>query len=215
MTNRERIIEESRRLMNEQGAHNIGTTQISESLKISPGNLYYHFKNKEDIIQALFDRFEIEIRAVIAEDVVPPISTSRFVAFYQRSMSVAWKYRFIFGGLLHLLRKDNALALRYRDLQAWALENLASITIQLVRDGNMVKPRGENGHNSLALNTWLIWSNWIRHIQISSETYQVESTDMVAGLIQIFDVLSPYLDEQFERSARRTLARNAALDLED
>ncbi|MFT5692290.1 MAG: AcrR family transcriptional regulator [Oceanicoccus sp.] len=209
MGNRERIIEESLRLMNEYGTQSIGTTQVSESLGISPGNLYYHFKNKEEIVRALFERLEIEIRAVIAEDVVPPISTARFVNFYQRSMGVAWKYRFFFGGLLHLLRKDAELSQKYRDLQAWAVENLENISKQLVKDKNMRKPRGTNGYASLALNTWLIWSNWIRHIQISSPTHNIEKMDMVSGLIQIFDILSPYLDTEFERSARAVLSRNS------
>lgn len=208
MGNRERIIEESLRLMNEYGTQGIGTTQISESLGISPGNLYYHFKNKEEIVRALFERLEIEIRAVIAKDVVPPISTARFVDFYQRSMGVAWKYRFFFGGLLHLLRKDEELSQRYRNLQTWALENLENISKQLVKDNNMKKPRGINGYASLALNTWLIWSNWIRHMQISSPTHSIEKQDMVTGLVQIFDVLSPYLDTEFERSARGILAQN-------
>jgi AcrR family transcriptional regulator len=215
MGNRERIIEESLRLMNEQGAQSIGTTHISESLGISPGNLYYHFKNKEEIVRALFDRLEIDIRAVIAEDVVPPISTARFVAFYQRSMGVAWKYRFFFGGLLHLLRKDEELSRRYQDLQVWAVDNLENISKQLVQDKHMTKPRGKNGYASLALNTWLIWSNWIRHIQISSDTHSIEKKDMVSGLIQIFDVLSPYLDAEFERSARTILARSNVTESEE
>ena len=208
MGNRERIVAESRRLMNAQGAQAIGTTQITDALGISPGNLYYHFKNKEEIVRALFDELEQDFRDAITAEVEPPIGPTRFAGFYLRSLEVAWKYRFFFGGLLHLLRKDEALAHRYRVLQTWALENLEKIARQVVLDGNMSKPRGKNGFPSLALNTWLIWSNWIRYIQISSEDHSVTHSDMVDGVSQIFDVMSPYLDAEFQRRARRVLARD-------
>ncbi len=212
MGNRERIVRHSRPLMNAQGAHAIGTTQISDSLKISPGNLYYHFKNKEEIVRALFAELNTEFRAAIAEDVEPPISTSRFVAFYQRSLAVAWKYRFFYGGLLYLLRRDAQLAGEYRELQQWALAKLEQIARQLVVDGKMSKPRGSNGYQSLALNTWLIWSNWIRHVQITSVDHEINQADMVAGITQIFDVMSPYLTPEFDRAARRALNRTVVSD---
>ena len=141
MGNRARIIEETRVLMNEHGAQSIGTTQIAEALKISPGNLYYHFKNKEEIVRILFDEVEQGLR-------------------------------------------------------------------DLVKDGNMTKPRGRNGFRSVALNTWLVWTNWIRYKQTISPTQLVTRENLAEGVTQIFDVLNPYLDPDFERAARRVLMRD-------
>ena len=52
-----RIIENSLILFNEQGERNISTNHIAAHLGISPGNLYYHFKNKDEIIVQLFKRY--------------------------------------------------------------------------------------------------------------------------------------------------------------
>ncbi|PCJ70372.1 MAG: hypothetical protein COA62_07185 [Rhodobiaceae bacterium] len=207
MNNRDRILEEARRLMNAHGAQAIGTTQIADALGISPGNLYYHFKNKEEIIRVLFDGLERAFRDVLTVDVDPPIGPARFAGFYLRSFDVVWEYRFIFGGLLNLLRRDEDLSRRYQEMQAWALKNLEAIARQVAEDGNMSKPRGRNGFRSVALNTWLIWSNWIRHVQISSPDHAIVRADMGSGMSQLFDVLAPYLDPDFDRAARRVLAR--------
>lgn len=207
MGNRERIIEETLRLMNEHGAQSIGTTQIAEALEISPGNLYYHFKNKEEIIRILFDGVEQGLRDLITADIEIPISPTRFAGFYSRSLKVVWDYRFFYGGLLQLLRKDEELAERYRQVQAETIDGLEGLARQFVKDGNMDKPRGRNGYRSVALNTWLVWTNWIRYKQTMSPTQLVTREDLAEGVGQIFDVLTPYLDPDFERAARRVLAR--------
>lgn len=209
MGNRERILERSLQLMNEEGAEAANTSRIAAELGISPGNLYYHFKNREEIVRVLFDGLEAEFRAVLVEDVDPPISPARFAAFYLRSFDLAWRYRFVFCDLLGLLRRDEALAARYRTLQDWAIGELERLAGQFVRDGSMRRPRSPQGLHSIALNTWLIWMSWIRFLQVSGKQ-AIAREDMVAGVVQLVDVLAPHLDETFERAARRVLSKALA-----
>lgn len=56
-----RILAKSLHLFNEFGEPNITTNMLAEHLEISPGNLYYHFRNKEDIVNSLFAEFEKDI----------------------------------------------------------------------------------------------------------------------------------------------------------
>ncbi|MCE7998468.1 MAG: TetR/AcrR family transcriptional regulator [Rhodobiaceae bacterium] len=215
MGNRERIIEETRALMNEHGAASIGTTQIAEALKISPGNLYYHFKNKEEIIRILFDDVERALHELLTADIEIPISPARFAGFYLRSLEVVWDNRFFYGGLLQLLRNDEVLAERYRKVQADTIDGLEGLARQFYKDGNMAKPKGRNGFRSVGLNTWLIWTNWIRYKQTMSPTQLVTREDLVEGVTQIVDVLTPYLEPDFERAARRVLARELSAGSSD
>ena len=54
----ERILEVTLELFNRFGEPNVSTTLISAELGISPGNLYYHYPAKDELINALFDRYE-------------------------------------------------------------------------------------------------------------------------------------------------------------
>ena len=54
----ERILEVTLELFNRFGEPNVSTTLISAELGISPGNLYYHFPAKDELINSLFDRYE-------------------------------------------------------------------------------------------------------------------------------------------------------------
>jgi AcrR family transcriptional regulator len=201
--------------MNEHGAASIGTTQIVEALKISPGNLYYHFKNKEEIIRILFDDVERALHELLTADIEIPISAARFAGFYLRSLEVVWDNRFFYGGLLQLLRNDEVLAERYRKVQADTIDGLEGLARQFYKDGNMAKPKGRNGFRSLGLNTWLIWTNWIRYKQTMSPSQLVTREDLVEGVTQIVDVLTPYLEPDFERAARRVLARELSVGSSD
>lgn len=62
MKTRDRILECSLLLFNEQGEPNVSTLEIANELGISPGNLYYHFHGKEPLVMALFERFQAERR---------------------------------------------------------------------------------------------------------------------------------------------------------
>ena len=57
MKTRDKIIQASIVLFNEQGERNVTTNHIAAHLNISPGNLYYHFRNKEDIILSIYEEY--------------------------------------------------------------------------------------------------------------------------------------------------------------
>lgn len=62
---RERILDASIELFNEKKPSNVSTVQISSEMNISPGNLYYYYANKEEVIRYIWqERMEPELRSI-------------------------------------------------------------------------------------------------------------------------------------------------------
>ena len=55
LVTRKRILETALRLFNEFGTAAVSTNRIAAEAGISPGNLYYHYRNKEEIIRGLVE----------------------------------------------------------------------------------------------------------------------------------------------------------------
>ena len=69
MKTRDRILNAALELFNQQGERKVTTNHIAAHLDMSPGNLYYHFKNKQEIIFELFLSYE----ARVDQNLVVPI----------------------------------------------------------------------------------------------------------------------------------------------
>ena len=110
----ERIVQNSLELFNQQGERSISTNHIAAHMEISPGNLYYHFPNKQAIIAVLFSEYESLVDSFLR----PPQGRAATVEdkrFYLKELLAAmWRYRFLHRDLEHLLDSDPDLADRYR-----------------------------------------------------------------------------------------------------
>ncbi|MBO0217341.1 helix-turn-helix transcriptional regulator, partial [Vibrio sp. Vb2880] len=54
MKTRDKIVYAALELFNQHGERNITTNHIADHIEISPGNLYYHFRNKQEILREIF-----------------------------------------------------------------------------------------------------------------------------------------------------------------
>ncbi|MGZ3721745.1 MAG: TetR/AcrR family transcriptional regulator [Bdellovibrionales bacterium] len=109
LNNRQRILDASIELFNGSGTIVITTNHIARHLKISPGNLYFHFSDREEIVRELFKRLCDETYA--AWDVKTGLDPQKFLA---QSFEVFWKYRFFHREMYHLRRQDPQLTREWK-----------------------------------------------------------------------------------------------------
>ncbi len=116
MKTRDRILLVSRRLFNEEGEAEQSAVDIANTLEISPGNLYYHFKGKDAIIHALFDEFENEMMIILRGSLGGINSIEDSWVYTYILLEEIYDFRFFYCNLGALLDRYPDLARRFRFL---------------------------------------------------------------------------------------------------
>jgi AcrR family transcriptional regulator len=109
----QRILEVTLELFNRFGEPNVSTTLISAELGISPGNLYYHYPAKDELINSLFDAFESALADLLhaAQDVRNVEDAWLFVHML---FELVWQYRFLYRDLNDLLSNNRRLETHFQ-----------------------------------------------------------------------------------------------------
>lgn len=131
MKTKDRILQYSLQLFNEEGEQNVTPVDIANVLDISPGNLYYHFKGKDPIIHQLFMDFEEEFKMVLSAPIDKPLELSdNWMYFYILFEEIA-DFRFFYRNLQSILERYPDLEARFRRLVKLKVKAMASIVKDL------------------------------------------------------------------------------------
>ena len=135
MKTRDRILEVSLLLFNEEGESGLSSVDIANALEISPGNLYYHFKGKDAIIRALYERFEEEMRVILRGSKGGLASVEDNWVYIYILLEEIYDFRFFYRDLAGLLSRYPDLAVRFRSLVAGKRQTIVRILDDLERLG--------------------------------------------------------------------------------
>ena len=135
MKTRDRILEVSLLLFNEEGESGLSSVDIANALEISPGNLYYHFKGKDAIIRALYERFEEELRVILRGSKGGLASVEDNWVYIYILLEEIYDFRFFYRDLAGLLSRYPDLAVRFRSLVAGKRQTIVRILDDLERLG--------------------------------------------------------------------------------
>lgn len=197
MKTKDKIILTSLDLFNEQGERNVSTNHIAAYLGMSPGNLYYHFRNKSDIIYEIFKNYELMVDTYIQLPAGRAIHVHDLIAYLDAVFNGLWAYRFLHRDLEHLLASDERLCADYREFTLRCLASIKNI-IFAMEESDIYKPMKEAQRESKALNTWLIVTNWMTFLKTVHDENDQTATKRETikhGVYQILDYVMPYLND--------------------
>jgi AcrR family transcriptional regulator len=204
ITNKERIIEAAITLMSERGGA-VGTSQIAEYLKISPGNLYYHFRNREEIVREALALLRSELATTLAIPDDGQVPEEQLVSYYANGAVVLWRYRFLVASALELIHRDAELAEGYYAFSVESIEAIQRIITQVVKQAPGAEPANAKVCASLAENMWVLWNGWPSHAELYRIHEKVDQAAIAHGLEQIAMTLGPYVDTDYHNKVKRSL----------
>ncbi len=146
MKTKDRILLGALELFNTHAASEVTTNNIARELKMSPGNLYFHFKNKEQIIRELFKSLAQETSQIWKPQTKLAKKNEKIelVDFIDKNLELYWKYRFFHRELYTLRKKDPELSKLWR-IHLVKLSRIMSILYKnWVRAGYMQPIQSKN-----------------------------------------------------------------------
>ena len=183
---KKKILETSLELFNTSGTKAISTNHIAEACSMSPGNLYYHYKNKEHIILALLEKMIAEWDEVDESQV--PLT---LLEQSERTFSCVWKYRFLHRELVSLFHTDKAFASLCSSTLKRRLKEVLLVLEDMEQQG-FLKSIDATSKDFLSHTLLFMALFWMPYLEV---TGQVDSEENIKhGSHMMMQLISPYIN---------------------
>ena len=191
MTTKDKIIATAIDLFNIHGTKAISTNHIAKEMGISPGNLYYHFRSKNDIIRSISDKFSNELGSAlkIQLDTISDFS-SNLTSLFNRFFKIQQSYQFLFLEGVHLTKQDSRLLDNYTNLRSLIKKGYHELLSNLVKI-KIMKRQSLNIIDDLLDAQWIIMWYWINHTILDRNTY--DDFQIKKGIKLSFSIIKPQL----------------------
>jgi len=191
---KDRILQISLQLFNERGERSVTTNHIAAELGISPGNLYYHFRNKHEIIKELMYKYQVETLEMLSLPEDRPLTTNDKINYFQVLSGQLWSYRFIHRDVYHLVESNEDFKKIYPRFAGQVMQQGQKIYQAFVDAGLMKMTPSEI--EALIINLWIVLTNWTNFLYMSghiSDNNHLEEKWVWQALRQMVFLEGPYL----------------------
>ena len=191
----ERILEVTLDLFNRFGEPNVSTTLISAELGISPGNLYYHYPAKDELINALFGRYETALNELLrAADNVRNVEDAWL--FFHMYFELVWQYRFLYRDLNDLLSKNRKLETHFQFVLKHKQGAVRAVLDGLTR-GHALRLDGRESQ-AIAASMVVLMTYWLSYEYVRDPRRALEpesaGTALMRGAYHVLSLLLPHLE---------------------
>ncbi len=193
---KQRILDTSLALFNHLGTPDTSTNHIALELDISPGNLYYHYPNKEQLIASLFSQYEAAIQPLFDQELAEPLSIEDIWFFLHLNFELALEYRFIYQDTDYITLKCPALAKSFQQVLTKLYTALVQLLTALSSNGALLISN-DVVIEETSLNMLLICTQWIhlkKHLT-GIKKANISEDHFNRGIYQALSLLTPYLNQ--------------------
>ena len=211
---KERILQLSLQLFNERGERSVTTNHIAAELNMSPGNLYYHFRNKSEIIKELMEQYQGETLQMLALPDDRLLDANDKIRYFQVLSSQLWAYRFLHRDVYHLVENNEDFRKMYPRFAGQVMQQGQKIYRAFVDAGLMKMTDSEI--EALIINLWIVLTNWTNFLYMSghiSDNNHLEEKWVWQALRQMVFLEGPYLMGESRQTYEQLLKSLGPSDL--
>lgn len=191
MKTAEKILLTSLELFNQHGEANITCVDIALELDISPGNLYYHFRGKEAIIDALFDMYLARTSKILVSPSSDQLSIASFFHYLSSLLESAHLFSFIYRNPTDLLHKYPSITKRFNKLISSKKQAFDAILTHFQQHNVIVADTLELESLSQLIN--LVFTQSQNYFLLTQHDIQQQEIS-IQSLRWLFHTISPYLN---------------------
>ena len=202
MKTRERIVHVSLELFNREGEPNVTSVDIANELDISPGNLYYHFKGKEELVGELFARFYEQFNVILRAPVQNPLRLEDNWFYLVVVFEHIHAYRFLDRNVSLLLQRYEHIRRPFRRLLHMKQDAARAICVQLREAGIM--DIDDERIALLARSIALTITYWLNFDNLMGDRPGDDEGIIDDGVLQVLSLVAPHvgaLQREFMQTA--------------
>lgn len=178
-------------LFNTHGLSKITLRSIAKEMGISQGNLNYHFKKREDIIETLYFQLVKNIDDSISNTKNLENVLGLLFNISKTIMYNFYEYRFFMLDFVQIMRENDTIKTHYLLLTAQREQEFAQLFELLVKEGTMRKEILPNEYHNLYQRFQILGDFWISSAETKKQSLTKNSVPIYSKLIN--QTIFPYL----------------------
>jgi AcrR family transcriptional regulator len=178
-------------LFNCHGTAQVSANRIADTCQLSRGHLYYHFRRKEEIINAIYGLIAAEMRH--NDDLKQP-TVHHLLEMFERYLGLVWRYRFFYREMTALLAMDPVLQASFSKNRRDRTQVLIRFFEALITNDVLRGPGDAQTLRNLVMASWIVCDNWINYVSVEGKSEF--PTCVKAGAEIVIDLFRPYLSPQ-------------------
>jgi len=196
MDTKQRILDRSKDLLNEQGIQTTTLRQIASALKMSQGNLNYHFRTKQDIIERLYFELVGKLDREMASMTGSFSSLATIYVSAEITMKIFFEYRFLLRDMYLIFKENEKVKEHYINLQDFRKRQFAELFDTMIEKGVLRHEEFANEYSRLYERMAIVGDNWVN----ASELFRAGEDEPVNYYRDLmFEMIYPYLTEKGKR----------------
>lgn len=196
MTTKEKILENALKLYNEFGIKVITSRHIAKDVGMSPGNLHYHFKNTDDIIEALYYRV-LEDYDNFFKELQLNNENINLETFYQvcgSFLKMSYKYRFMLLNTVEVIRRIPIYQESYSVMVKKRNTEFKAIFTKLIEKKLFRNDIPGVVWDSLIVQIFIFGDFWIAHNEVYKKLPEDEAIEVYRS--HFANLFYPYLNSE-------------------